>query len=139
VEAIDLSLALNPKNAASAFNLAVLVSATRRAVHNWLLPAQSGAAQAALRELDAIAAHHSLTGEERALRFAAGAIAQELRLQLALQRLLQVDSDRLQGSGEGEGRGILVAHGGAQIAADIEGLSSKLRNPGGVQDLAFHG
>jgi tetratricopeptide (TPR) repeat protein len=81
------SLALDPKNAPAAFNLAVLVSGTRRAeAIRWcrraveadpgegryvytlaFYLAQGGETQAAIRELEAAAARHSPTPEERDL------------------------------------------------------------------------
>jgi tetratricopeptide (TPR) repeat protein len=81
------SLALNPKNAPAAFNLAVLLSGTRRAeAIQWcrraveadpsqgryvytlaFYLAQGGETQAAIRELEAAAARHSPTPEERGL------------------------------------------------------------------------
>ena len=81
------SLELNPKNAAAAFNLAVILSGTRLAeAVQWcrraveadpgqaryvytlaFYLAQGGEKQAAIRELEAAAAHHSLTPEERGL------------------------------------------------------------------------
>lgn len=81
------SLALDPKNAPAAFNLAVLVSGTRREeAIRWcrraveadpgegryvytlaFYLAQGGETQAAIRELEAAAAHHSSTADEKKL------------------------------------------------------------------------
>ena len=78
---------MNPKNALAAFNLAVLLSETRRAeAIQWcrraveadategryaytlaFYLAQSGQTQAAIRELEAAAARHAPTPEERSL------------------------------------------------------------------------
>jgi tetratricopeptide (TPR) repeat protein len=85
--ALRRSLALNPKNAPAAFNLAVLLSETRRVeAIQWcrraveadategryaytlaFYLAQGGETQAAIRELEAAAARHAPTPEERSL------------------------------------------------------------------------